>query len=386
MIHITDKQLCCGCTACSSICPESCITMCSDQEGFLYPVAEEGACVQCGLCEKACPLNLKDKYAYGMAVETTAYAVKHHNESVRVNSSSGGVFTAVSDWVLAGGGVVYGAAFDDSFRVEHRKAETSAGRDVFRKSKYVQSDLNNTFREIRSFLKDGRKVLFTGTPCQVAGLNGFLRQEPENLITCDVVCHGVPSPKLFADYCAFVERKYKSKLSQYDFRSKEEGWRNYLPTAGFVNKMKKRGTFVLNTFHRIFFTHLAFRPACYCCRFTSFKRPADLTLGDFWGIEKSYPAFDDNRGISLLLINSAKGQEVFEAIKEQFIYLNSTKQDCMQHNLHSPTQPRGDRNLFWQEYLDCGFNYVAKKYGGYNYFSMGKEIMKMVLKRAHISK
>lgn len=381
MIQITDKHLCCGCTACFSICPESCITMCSDAEGFLYPVVETDACIKCRLCEKVCPLYPMNGYTHNTTANIMVYAVKHQKEDVRVCSSSGGAFTAISDYVLKGGGVVYGAAFDASFKVEHRKAETSAERDAFRKSKYVQSDLKNTFTEIQSFLKVGRSVLFTGTPCQVAGLKVFLRKDYGHLITCDLVCHGVPSPKMFSDYCTFVERKYRSELTQYDFRSKTKGWRDYSPTATFANGIHKKGTFALKTFIRIFFTNLSFRPACYTCKYANFNRPSDLTLADFWGVEKSYPAFDDNRGISLLLVNSPKGREVFEKIKELFIYMKSTKQACMQHNLHAPTQPRGDRNLFWQEYLCYGFEFVAKKYGGYNYVSAGKEIIKKILQK-----
>jgi coenzyme F420-reducing hydrogenase beta subunit len=357
----------------------------SDVEGFLYPVVEMEACVKCGLCEEVCPLNQQtDSTTHVIYDDTVVYAVKHQNEAVRACSSSGGVFTAVSDLVLEGGGVIYGAAFDTSFKIGHRKAETSAERDAFRKAKYVQSDLKNTFSEIQGFLKAGRTVLFTGTPCQVAGLNGFLRQEYCHLITCDLVCHGVPSPKLFSDYCAFVEKKYRSKLKQYDFRPKSKGWRDYNPTASFENGEKIGGTFVLNTFIKIFFTHLAFRPACYSCKYTSFNRPADLTLADFWGVEQHYPAFDDNRGISLLLINSSKGQEAFEKIKGQFFYIKSTKQACMQQNLHSPSQPRGDRNIFWQKYVEYGFDYAAEKYGGYNRFSICKEIIKKTLKKIQL--
>jgi coenzyme F420-reducing hydrogenase beta subunit len=219
---------CFGCTACEHICPKACISMMPDEQGFLYPFVNEEDCIQCGKCLKVCPyLDSKDVDAE-LFPNTQVYAVKHIDDEVRLQSSSGGAFTAISDYVLKNNGIVYGASYDSNMVVRHVKVDSIEGRDTLRGSKYVQSNLGKVFREIQSYLQKEIVVIFSGTPCQVAGLRKYLVKSYDNLITVDLVCHGVPSPKVFGDYIQSIEKKYKNKVLDCRFRDKKEGWKNLI--------------------------------------------------------------------------------------------------------------------------------------------------------------
>ena len=223
MLLYERKEECCGCTACMSICPKQAITMISDEEGFLYPSINQELCIECDLCKQVCPFS--DNYrTSGNYDQPLVYAAKHKDDKVRMNSSSGGMFTAISDYILDNDGVIYGAAFDENLVVRHQKAETAEDRNKFRGSKYVQSNLNGIFGDIKNELKKGRTVLFTGTPCQNAGLRAFLNKSYDNLYLCDIVCHGTPSPLMFENYIKYCERKNKSSIKEYYCRFKGKGW------------------------------------------------------------------------------------------------------------------------------------------------------------------
>lgn len=369
----------------------------ADDEGFLYPFVNQLLCIKCGLCKTVCPINNKidlSKSANANGQDFPfAYAVKHKDSGVRMCSSSGGAYTAISDYVMNNGlkilhldshsndifdhnyidtidVVCYGAAFSNDFSVHHISATTATERDLFRGSKYVQSELGFTFTKIKQNLIDGKTVLFTGTPCQTAGLRKFLevsKFNTTNLILNDIICHGTPSPKLWNDYKKLLITNYKSKLKMFSFRDKEIGWKDYPIRAVFENGTIKKDTSDLRIFIKLFFTHLALRPSCYHCKFANLNRPSDITMGDFWGIEKCLPEFGDEKGVSLVLVNSLKGQAVFEQIKDSLYCKQCNTIDCAkyQHNLNQPTPRPANRDAFWQDYRKMGFNYIIKKYAGF---------------------
>jgi coenzyme F420-reducing hydrogenase beta subunit len=368
MITLFDKkQDCCGCTACKNICPQQAITMKSDEEGFLYPIIDDVLCIECGLCKTVCPFQ-NEVTIQGHFAEPAVYAIKHGSDSVRMSSSSGGVYTAISDHVLENkSGICYGVKFDKDFTVRHTGATTADERDKLRGSKYVQSDLGTVFYEAKQNLSEGKLVLFTGTPCQTAGLAKFLevsKIDISNLILNDIICHGTPSPKLWNDYVMFVEEKNKSKLQDYTFRFKEKGWRGYNVKAGFESGRYELNTKDILKYIKLFNSNLALRPSCYYCKFANLHRPSDIMIGDFWGIEKSMPEFEDERGVSLVFINTKQGEAVFEQIKNDIYFKQGNTTDCMQLNLQQPTKKPANREKFWKDYYNRGFMYIAKRYAG----------------------
>lgn len=359
MIRITDKAKCCGCTACASACPHDAITMRPDALGFLYPVVDETKCTDCGLCEKVCSFH--ENYDKSLNLpEPLAYAARHKDMREVETSRSGAAFIAISDWILNQGGVVYGAGYADHFRVVHKRATTRKERDEFKGSKYVQSDLNTVFRQVKKDLKDGLLVLFSGTPCQTSGLSSYIgKRLRENLYLVDIVCHGVPGPNLWRDYLAYLEEKQGDRICWVNFRDKQEyGWTAHHETFKFVNGGGKMSyTFV-------FYKHIMFRHSCGVCPFTNTKRPSDITLADFWGWEKSVPGFnDDDKGVSLVLCNTEKGRKLFEAVRKDMNVVPVKLEDCLQPNLRHPSVIHPKRMAFERDYQRKGFLYVMRKYG-----------------------
>lgn len=380
-----NKSQCSGCTACMNSCPVNAITMVADQEGFKYPQIDETICTECDLCQKICPFH--EGYSREMNLQTPkVYAVKHIDDDIRIASSSGGMFTALSDYILEKHGVVYGAAFDHKFRVCHQKAETAQGRDEFRGSKYVQSDLGNTFRDVKAELDRDRDVLFTGTPCQVAGLRAYLgKKKYDRLILCDLVCLGTPSPIIWKEYVALLERTKGSTLQSFKFRDKGKGWHSSSLSAQFVDGTTLCNTPIVDCFDSIFYQHIALRPSCHACVFTNYARPSDITIADFWGIEDSKPEFDDNKGVSLVLVNTEKGKAVFEKVKVGLVYEVSTMDECRQRHLTVPAEPSPKRDIFWNDYYEHGFEYVAKKYTEYGLRNRVKQgVLKPVLDKVGV--
>ena len=362
MIQITDKSKCCGCTACASICSHQAITMKPDALGFLYPVVDEDKCTDCGLCEKVCAFHA-DYDKSSNLLEPDVYAARHKKKEEIERSRSGAMFVAVSDWVLAQGGVVYGAGYADHFRVVHKRATRCQERDEFRGSKYVQSDLNDVFLQVAKDLKDGMLVLFTGTPCQTSGLRSFLKSKrvnTEKLYLVDIVCHGVPSPYYWRDYLAYIEKKQGKKVTSVNFRDKSQlGWAAHKESFTFDN-----GITYTYTYTYTFYQHIMFRRSCGACHFTNLQRPSDLTLADFWGWQKVDASINaDDKGVSLVLVNTIKGQELFDAIKHEMDYIKTDTIKCLQPNLQYPSEIHPMRDSFEKDYQKRGFVYVAKKYG-----------------------
>ena len=325
-----DKEQCAGCSACANVCPKNALHLTKDEEGFLYP-QKDSNWIECGLCERVCPyadesLNSKN---------TTLKVYASYSKSERVRSSSGGLFYVIGKHVIENGGVVYGAAFSKDLKLKHKKATTIDELEALRGSKYIQSDLRFTFREIREKLNDNIYVLFSGTPCQVAGLKTFLRKDYENLLTIDVVCDGVPSQWMFDQHREYLENKHKAKLVSYSFRD-NQGWSG-CEIAVFETKEGKRKkkitpTYVLSPYLYSFLYGYTYRLSCYKCEFAKIPRQGDLTLGDFWGIEKFKPMMDKSSGVSAVLVSSEKGERLWDRIKKDLIWEESCVNDVCSNN------------------------------------------------------
>lgn len=373
IILFNKKEDCCGCTACMSVCPKRAITMQPDEEGFLYPYINQNLCMECGLCERVCPFqNGYDKSAN--LATPDAYAVKHKNLETRMNSRSGGMFTAVSDFVLDNDGVVYGVGFKEYFKVCHKRATTKRERNEFRGSKYVQSEMDDIYSQVKKDLREDKLVLFSGTPCQTAGLNAYLGGAQDKLILCDIVCHGTPSPMIWNDYLSFMENKYNGTVIKVDFRNKKRfGWAAHRETLQINGK-----EFDSRIYTTLFYNHDALRPACFNCKYTNMKRPSDITLADFWGIDEAVVNFNDDKGVSLIFINNEKARKIFKEVKGRLDYKVCTGKTFIHPNLKQPTQCPSSREQFWQDYHNNGFANIAKKYAGDNYKGRVKKFIKKV--------
>jgi coenzyme F420-reducing hydrogenase beta subunit len=308
--------------ACLNVCPVDSISLQLDTEGFCQPIIDDSKCIKCGKCSLACPIL--NPISGNFYTEPLVYAAWNKDESVLKKSSSGGVFGALCNHILNQGGVVFGAAFDENQVVIHIEITTLDGIDRLHGSKYVQSEIGYIFRRVKDLLIDDRCVLFSGTPCQVAGLYGFLeKKDYVNLYTCDVVCHGVPSPGVFKDYVLYLEAKFKKKIEKIEMRNKENGWKQ---SSGIKFSFKDKSQIIISPsskdpFLNGFLNSVFLRKSCYECRFASIHRKSDLTLGDFWGIGNEYPfEFPKNQGISLVLINSEKGKRLFSEIEPFLFY------------------------------------------------------------------
>lgn len=372
-----DKKHCCGCTACLNICPKSIISMREDEEGFLYPHINEDLCVNCGLCKKVCDFQ-KREHLIEKPDYPLVYAAKIKDETVRLSSTSGGAFTAFSDWILDNNGIVFGVKFDENLTAITSYAETVEERDKFRGSKYMQSELGNSFNEVRNFLKQDKIVMFSGTPCQTAALQNYCKDiDTKNLYLCDLVCHGVPPQSLFKECVKFLEKKIGKKITEYYCRYKSNDV-NWSHTEAQVDK---DGNYYYYYYRDIYYSHNALRPSCYNCKYTNFDRRSDITIADYWGIENFMPDFYDNKGVSLIIINSDKGRNWLNNIKNQFDLRESNKQDCSFKNGHlmaPPISPR-EREKFWIDYKTKGFAFLAKKYGNDNLKYKTKNCLKIIL-------
>ena len=358
MIQITDKSQCCGCTACASICPHGAISMQPDTLGFLYPVVDESKCTDCGLCEKVCAFN--EHYDTSLNLpRPDAYAARHKDMREVETSRSGAAFIAISDYILEHGGVVYGAGYADHFRVVHKRAISKEERDEFKGSKYVQSDLTGVFRMVKKDLKEGKVVLFSGTPCQTSGLASYIGSKlRERLYLVDIVCHGVPGPFVWRDYIAYLEKKQGDKICWVNFRDKQQfGWRAHKETFKFVNRGSKM------SFTFAFYKHIMFRQSCGVCPFCSTRRPSDITIADFWGWEKTDPNINaDDKGVSLVLVNTEKGRQLFDAVKGNMQVIPAKLENCLQTHLRRPSDIHPKRMDFERDYAKYGFERTFKKY------------------------
>lgn len=386
MINITNKQTCCGCGACVQKCPKQCMTLMEDNQGFLYPLVDMASCIDCGLCEKVCPfLNPADSRK---PIQTLAAVNK--NEEIRMKSSSGGIFTLLAEKIIDEGGVVFGARFDDEWQVTLDFTETKEGLAAFRGSKYVQARTGETYNSCEQFLKEGRKVLYSGTSCQIAGLKKFLRKEYDNLLAVEIVCHGVPSSKVWKNYIETIIRpkgvagkntvssslNVKSVITDISFRDKGFGWKKY----GFVIRGKSASKadknsvsssvntnniiiqepFSDNLYMKTFLKNLCLRPSCYDCQVKSGRSGADIALADFWGYDLLQERlWNDDKGVSLVLAYTAHGKKVLHLIQNQreetyeyALKYNSAIEHCVARNQYV--------DQFWQMFELNGFKDINK--------------------------
>ena len=372
----TEKKECCGCAACVSICPKAAISMIKDETGSYFPKIDEILCINCGACQKVCDFQKKDENQFGQKV-IKAYGAASKDESLKRKSASGGMFAQLAKVCLENGGVVYGAAMlfeNDKLVVRHIQVDNINKLHLIQGSKYVQSNIGDTYHKVKKDLLAGKKVLFSGTPCQVAALKSFLKKDYENLYTVDIICHGISTQQFFQDYIDLVENKNKVKVTSFIFRDKSVGWgldaRYKYKRKGKVKS--KRLYYKLSSFHNYYEKAINHRENCYYCKYSCESRVGDITLGDFWGVEKNQPdclcenggTIDERAGVSFCLINSTRGIELFDRASEFIDYVSSDfKIISMQNdNLLRPTAIPNNRKSIMELYRNEGYEAIDKLY------------------------
>lgn len=375
-----NKNECNGCGICKKLCKHEAIKLTKDKNGFVYPMINTDICVGCNICLKACKTLDND-----LLTVKSAYAVKIKDKKQLMSSTSGGIFTAISDYVLNNRGVVYGCVLDDEKNAVHKRAETKEQRDAMRDSKYVQSSIINVYDNVVKDLKEGKMVLFTGTPCQTAAIHRYCvsKECANQLYLCDIVCHGVASPDIFKQHIKYIEEKEKIKVSKIVFRDKNLGW----------NKDHKRRLKCISSdgkiiyddmFYKMYFNYnIISRPSCSKCRYSNVKRCSDFTMADYWGIENIHPEFENTNGVSLLMIRSQKGANLFSEIKDRVDYIETNIDSAVQYNprLKSPTVFPGNYNSFWSDYKVKGYKYVLNHYVNPNFTIRIENKLKRIYKR-----
>lgn len=377
MLDNKQKEHCSGCSACFNICPKGAISMVPDALGFLYPIVDDKRCIKCGLCEKVC--SFSDDYIKPNDFSAPyAFGARHKNLNEVETSRSGAIFIAVSEWIISQGGTVYGAGYTGHFRVAHKRACDKTGIDEFKGSKYVQSDVCDVFAKVRDDLKAGLYVLFSGTSCQVAGIQSYLRRSAINYLdrfyAIDIVCHGVPGPFIWKKYLEYLETKEEDCAISVSFRDKDLfGWRAHKESVTFKNK----GKIPYSSYTYLFYQHIMFRHSCRVCHFANIKKPGDITIADFWGWQKTNEnANKDDKGISLILCNSKKGKDLFEKVQESLDWFPVELEKCLQPNLKHPSVINKKRMMFERDFEKYGIEYVMKKYGDMGWrYKMKKKYM-----------
>ena len=332
-------EYCTGCRACEQLCGKKAIRLIADKEGFLTATIDENCCVDCGLCRKRCPQNRNDLF-YGAPLSTLAVRLK--DEQTLYRSASGGAFAGLAAWVIRHGGVVFGVKYDEEMRAVHSSAVTLDELDSLLSSKYVQSDTENTFSEVRRFLKEERMVLYSGTGCQIGALRSFLGKDYDNLILVDLICHGVSSPLLFKRYLEFLHQRHGGKVTEYDFRDKRGGW-----GLGYKYEYKykyKYGSATADPYYTYFLKGHTYRECCYNCHYAHTERAGDITIADYWGIEKYHSDFYSIKGVSLMLLNSVVGMNFWKRVEGDFEYKDSKLEYAVagNHNLKHPTERKDE--------------------------------------------
>ncbi len=355
------KEECCGCGSCADICPHKAINFNKNKEGFLFPMIDETNCIKCNVCEHVCPILNKPKGNF-IIESYAAYTLNKPS-----NSSSGGIFSVLASEILSQNGVIYGAAYDNNMYLRHIQVHRIEDLPSLCGSKYVQSDCIGIYKQVRKDLMNNKKVLFAGTPCQTAGLKNFLRKDYDNLIMLDLICHGVPSPGIFKDYLEFCSKLRKKRIKNFIIRDNRDGWNNHFKsTIIYSNKKEEYNSMLSNLWNRIFFSELAIRKSCEDCKFANKNRIGDISLGDFWGIENVNRNMYNKKGVSLILLNTTKGESLFmklrDKIKAEVAYTNEKEHPNLYHSIKQDIR----RTEFMQDYIHQGFSYIANKYFNYN--------------------
>lgn len=357
------KEECCGCQLCLNVCLFDSIKMKPDDEGFLYPVINEYTCMKCHACELACPALNGNKPKNDITQKV--YACWNNEPAKRLISTSGGVVSALSEAIIEEGGCVVGAYYKDDFTVAHMIGMSKDDIDLLRQSKYMQSDIGYIYKEVEKILATGRKVLFCGTPCHNAALKNILKIIPDNLYQCDFICRGVVSPAIFKEYLCYLERKYRSKAVRVQFKNKDYGWNRFSTKIWFQNGKE----YIKDRYHDPYMVSylrysVSLRPSCYDCKYKGTDRYSDLTVGDFWGIGEKNPVLDDNKGTSLVIINTAKGQNLFDTIRPYIWSEECDITDIPGGNMCFTQSPKkGElRELYFRDLGKKSFGYIYYRY------------------------
>ena len=359
------KENCCGCYGCKNICPVEAIEMVSDNYGFWYPEINSNKCINCGLCYKVCPTANVEP---GEKRISHKYAMYNKNEEERINSSSGGIFILIAKKILDEDGVVFGAGFDEDYNIVHKFIKKEEDLYELMKSKYVQSKIGDSYKNAKELLDAGKNVLFTGTPCQIEGLYRFLQKDYKNLFTQDFVCHGVPSPKSWKIFLNEILKKYKMKKSdnlEISFRNKDKGWKKF--NLKIVDKNKNIvycNDLIKDPYLKMFLQNVSLRDSCFNCKFKKEYRMSDITLSDYWGAQKLEPKLDDDKGLSLISINSEKGKELISEIEENIIYKSTNFEKALSWNTcwTKSVPVNNKRHGFFGEIEEKNFEELSKKY------------------------
>lgn len=370
------KEECCGCSACESVCPKDAIKMVVDVQGFKYPKINQEKCISCGLCELSCP-QIQPSYNK----VCVAYAAKHKMGSVLEKSSSGGIARALAETIIKKGGVVYGVAYDSDYVVVTQRATDFESCNKFYGSKYVATDNRDSFKNIEKDLLSAKSVVFFGTSCHVDGLYRYLRLKKcpiNNLFTVDLICHGVPSPRIFADYICYLKKN--RKFSRFLFRTKKLPWgygsKNFGATIEYSNGKVEVNTDRTNVFLKLFFSNNCLRPNCYECKYCGTEKPSDITIADYWGVKEIHPEFYSENGVSAVITHSTKGEYILNECNNVDIIQSDIKYiENFQGNLHEPSKRAETYDQFWELYNKKGFNAIAREYGGLTLINKLKRTM-----------
>lgn len=365
-ISVLAREDCCGCRTCWDVCPVNCISFKEDKEGFFYPSVDESICISCSKCQRTCP-EINPSFYEKADMASAAYA---NSEEARKAGSSGGVFGLLAQEVLSAGGHVYGAAFDDNLKLVHRCATNVDELVPLMKSKYLQSNTSGSFVEVLKDVRSGRITLFAGTPCQCNAIRNAVGTKNDNLITVEVVCHGVPSQNLFDKTIAWIESKYSCRVRSFSFRSK---YKNALHPQAFSYECLKNGKLKTvnglhyqNPFYFGFQKYITLRPSCYRCKWARPERSADITLGDFWGIEKYIPSLDAKTGISQVIVNTEKGKKFFVTLEKKGLIWHEDFpiEVAIENNgcLKSPTRLKPERELLFKALESESFDEVVNRH------------------------
>ena len=359
VVKIVSGQECCGCSMCSHACPNNAISMSENEHGFMHPKVAESLCTDCEICNLVCPEIEFDKEKNK---RVSCYGIINNDKEIKKNSTSGGLFSLIADYIIDNGGVVYGAIYNAG-KIEHIRVQRDY--EEMRGSKYCQSTIDGVIETLIDDLKQGTIVLFTGTPCQCASIKKMLklkRLSTDNCILVDIVCHGVVSPMLLKDYITYVEKKAGKAIAIHKFRDKVNGWSQHTESNIFVDGSYDYQSYESQLYKRIFLSHYGLREACFNCKYTCYDRVSDITMADFWGLNKTRPQMWNNDGISFAIVSNNKGQKVIDAIRDKCTIFDTSIEDTKQPQLMAPSNKPMDYDKFWICYLKYGFKKIVVKY------------------------